>query len=482
MKKGSLKLLGTFAALSLSIIGDKEKAFRIAEKAVNEALKRANISPRFFLVLTAVLTKRYSLKEYMEVHGAPPENFDFWTYTKPNTEIPTEENAVESDFIMICLKHDKLDVLLLCGTKLMTSDEACDILDLNKMQCSKAYSEAMESLEYLCKENDESPLTLGDLENEINNLAAGIEKAFEIPQEKSKKPPEYKREWIHAAWGFAILDIIAMAAVIGIYFFACDFLKVGKAAVPVEFAEMTESFPNYAITQMPVDFRRFSHIETESYKTVTYKNCEGKNIKFTQHVNNSEILSFDNLEKNMEKVEIKNNSAIMVQKQDEIAIYWYNGRYAYILSGNLTKIQLLAVADSILLGGDDGFSKQSIHLKALPADYTPHIAKESGDIINREITPESMLKLEDFYRNYLKARNDAIRISEFNEDGVIIMDLQTESGKIYITWDKTRSEDFSSPEIEGREYNELKMESLGGGMISLILNHDDGEASIILYP
>lgn len=123
---------------------------------------------------------------------------------------------------------------------------------------------------------------------------------------------------------------------------AVHYEQVGRGYAPEEFVP-------YHVTYVPEGFTRVQSRQTDVSYQEKYVNENGSTIILRQTQINQETFSIDTEKTAFTEVLLNDNqAAALLDSQTVKTIYWDNGEYIFMLTGNLEKELLLEIAESTL--------------------------------------------------------------------------------------------------------------------------------------
>ena len=373
----------------------------------------------------------------------------FWKYLKPNFDVDDIESITEYEAILLGLTSEQLDTLILCDGLGYSFSDASAILNIENMQ--DKYQQAVAQLSPLMQDCDEF----------------GEEKSSNLNS-------ELKHNVFLSIGLFILIDIIAIIVIMVTVFWGknVDTVNPSDAQTNTQFEitlNNTQDGLYYDLSYLPDGYIKSKHSTSPLLAQTVYSNDGGQEILFTQQVSEKKITEFDNTIEHRLLV-INNRKTAIYTKNSQTFLYWYNGRYAYSLTGAVSEDELIKIAQNI-----------EIEPSPAPYQYDEYLATENGDILTTEITADNIKRLHEFNNNYTNGVHDIIRICEVTEDGVVLITAEIIDNKVYYTKDARRS-DYDEQVFEtGILFDELYIADARGGKQSLMLRSSVQQITLIQF-
>ena len=120
-------------------------------------------------------------------------------------------------------------------------------------------------------------------------------------------------------------------------------IQIGSSG---ENSALSEKFQDYLPTYMPEGFVVESVEETENTFSVLYTNESGGQYSIDFYVSAAGG-AIDTEEATVMEEKIHGYSALMIQKEDQIMVFWYPSGHEYIIAGTISKEDILSILNSI---------------------------------------------------------------------------------------------------------------------------------------
>lgn len=222
---------------------------------------------------------------------------------------------------------------------------------------------------------------------------------------------------------------------------------------------------HYALSLVPEGFRLTEHYISSNVSHAYYSNEAEERILFSQQIAEEPVVGFDTEDPSL-ALDNFNGHPVAVQELYGLQkIYWYNGKYCYTLSTSLPRSTALQLARraSIAYSPVQQPRSDMLPLNSLPAQYTPYLARENGDVLFCEgEAPENLEYLTSFIKRCGSRVDGAVRLASFPKEGpALLADLQMRDGVIYYTLDSRRNTDPKKAFQSGEEYERIALETRG---------------------
>lgn len=447
------------------------------------------------ILVGMAVTRRSACAYYEGLYGIP-FSLPGWSYV---TWDNPARRATGIDALLMRLKPDDLDIVLLCGEDALPPEVAADLLGCSPERVTKRCSKVLKALaieganvvqlrERVAGYQPE--ISMAPFSQESKKQAVGLpaqkktdsagrnaskKQQADVLQKASTAPLKAKAvsgkghtagsgaKYAWAAAGFAFLDAALLLTAIGLAKWSGSFLQMGTpspSTALVEEAPPASLFDLFYTVQVPDEFRHTERLYSAQMAYDRYENGAGKFIAFTQQVSKKQVAGFNSQAVFYQGFAFNGHPAALRSLGGVLEINWYNEYYCYTISTDLPQEQAVALAESAAIGIVP--TSQKIPMELLPMAYTPRLALENNDVVLGPGMAENVYMLENFYHNYEAGNEAHIRIATFQENGVAtVADLETRDNRIFYVCDSRRSNE-EAPWISGEEFTSMRLTTEDG--------------------